>query len=277
MIEVGSTKFDVSGQSDYAALVMGFITEDTMLTVVSRDSNGQLYQPTSMSLKIWDGGTGGLITEVTPTYNDILKRWEGEVAVDRIGTLLGRWKSSDNDVGIQMLIGVDVRLEAILIQLRAQLDKSMKDRDKTWGYADADLFLYLTQAMGYFNMIPPVTYVNLGSIPYGLNNIILDLATMFGLQAQMGFAIDNDVSYTDQGVSLNIDHFTKLSSMFDKVSGRIDKIIRGFKLTLKPVGKMVMTYNPERNRSFLFSQMLSQGFPYFAIFGIDSSFFFRGG
>ncbi len=277
MIEVGSTKFDVSGQSDYAALVMGFITEDTTLTVVTKDGSGVPYEPDSMTLKIWDGGTGGLITEVTPTYNDTLLRWEGSVTVDRIGTLLGRWKSSDNDIGVQMLIGIDAMLEAMLLQLRAMLDKSMKERDKTWGYTDSDLFLYLVQAIGYFNTVPPVTYANLGSMPFGLNNIILDLATMFGLQAQMGFAIDNDVAYSDQGVSLTIDHFTKLSTMFDKVSGRIDKIIRGFKLTFKPVGKMVMTYNPERARGYLMSQTLTQGFPYFAIYGLDSSFFFRGG
>lgn len=102
-----------------------------------------------MNLKIWDGTTGGLITEVIPTYNDILKRWEGDVTVDRIGTLLGRWKSSDNDVGVQMLIGADARLTGLMIMLRAQLDKSTKERDKTWGYADGDLFLYLTQAIGY--------------------------------------------------------------------------------------------------------------------------------
>lgn len=125
--------------------------------------------------------------------------------------------------------------------------------------------------------MPPVTAANLGSMPSGLTNILIDLATMFGLQAQMGFAIDNDVAYTDQGVSLNIDHFTKLSSMFDKVSARIDKVIRGFKLTFKPVGKMVMCWNPERARGYLFSQTLTQGFPYFAIYGLDSSFFFRGG
>lgn len=47
MIEVGSTKFDVSGQSDYAALVMGFITEDTMLTVVTKDETGTPYEPTT--------------------------------------------------------------------------------------------------------------------------------------------------------------------------------------------------------------------------------------
>lgn len=275
MIEIQGRKFVLDGQTDGMAMWVGMVGEKCVLEAVLKKDDGSDFTPEEVSVKLWKGDTGRLLWEGSPFFIGNGK-WKVERDIDEIGTVVVRWNTVLGDVGTEMYVGVDSKVQYMMQLLRNQLDKSLKNRDRSWGYTDADLFLYLVLGLGYFNSITPPTQLYLGAVSDFMINMIVDLAVLYGLQAQSIYAIDTDVVYNDQGVSLTIDHFSKLSSVFDKVVSRIERLVRAYKLSMMRGAKLVMAYNPERARGWLFTQMLTPGFPYFAVYGITADFMFRG-
>lgn len=273
-IDVGSPKFRVTGQTELAAIYTGFVMKESVLQVQTKTAEGVPYQPTSVSASVWSGATGYEVqgSPFPATWNAVDSKWEVVLTPDGVGTLVIRWRSSDNDTGFQMLIVLDARMAYLMLNLRALLDKSIKALSETWAFTDSDLFMYLVNSLLFYNSIPPATSLTLEMMPPQIDHIIIEIAMVYGIQAQMMFSIDTDVTYSDQGMSLNIEHFGRLSTLYDKIMGRVETLIRRYKFNYKST-RTVMAFNPERARGWIWSQRLAAGFPFFSLGGMATNIF----
>lgn len=266
MIDVGQRKYQLTS-TNVAGMQLVFKGDSSLFSVNTLDKYNNAYKPTSMNLVLYDSFSNEIALDDNqqPVYSDENKEWETHLSFNTIGSIILRWKSSDNDVGIQMCAVIDARLQYLMFLLKSLVDKSVKDSTKTYGYTDVDLFIYLVAGLNYFNTISPVTYFTLGSIPAYLESSIMELSSLYAVQAQMMFAIDTDVTYNDQGLTLSIDHFTRLNSVYTSKITEMTEIIKRLKWTMGPQPSIVMAFSPERARAYMFpSQVLAVGFPYFA-------------
>lgn len=220
------------------------------LQVVVSDQWGNVL---TAGLAQYNGAEDAMMFQLTPELTS------------QIGVRLVRWYSQKvSDYALDMLVVVDDRVLWLLNRLRALLDKSEKDVTKSWAFTDVDLFMYLVNAIGYFNTVPPVTYYSIQTLPVFLDDVILELAQLYGIQAQMMYAVDTDIIYNDQGISLTLDHFSKLQSLYGVVAQRILDNIRKVKWQMGARPKVLLQFNPERAMNYVFTQMVTPGFPYFA-------------
>ncbi len=266
-MNVGSPKFIVSGQTQAPAIYTGFIGQDLILSVLADGT------PNIMSVNVWNGRTGLDLGQSESIFMN--NKWSIIINPKTLDSLVVRWKDSNNDVGYQMVTVLDARVTYLIMQLRIFLDKSIKTLSNTWAFTDADLFIYLTNALLYYNSISPVTGLYLMTMPPEIDHFIIELATVYGMQAQMIYSVDTDVNYNDQGMSLNIDHFGKLNTLYSQIITRVEMLIRRYKFNYKTT-KSVMSFNPERSRGWIWSQRLSAGFPFFSLGGLGTNIF-RGG
>jgi len=279
MIDVGCPKFDIlRNNTNLAGMQMGFVNSETRLTVQVLDDNGQPHQPPAgVELKLFNQDGGEIETSGPPQYDSNGQYYYYDYTPEFVGTTLFRWKNNDNsDYGLQMLLSIDAKIQYFMFLLKGIIDKSMKDSTKTYGYTDADLFMYIVNGIAYFNVIPPPTAFYISNIPNYLQGIIIDIATLFAVQAQSMYAIDTDVIYNDQGISLTIDHFNKLGSVYNNLYTRVTENAKKIKWTMMR-SRALVAYNPQRSRGFMFSQIVTSGFPFMGIYGgVDGSIIFRG-
>lgn len=276
MIEIGNRKFELAtsnGVSNYVDMSVALKDEETTLFCYTRNADGQLYDPAAVVFELYSK-EGNKLKDLSVDRLDIGK-WQVKNFFDKTDSYVGKWRSSDGDIALVMVISVDMRLKFLMERLRSILDKSLKSRENTWGYTDVDLFMYLVNAVGTFNSVPPLTNYSVVNIPFVFESRVLDLATLNGLVAQMVYSVDTDVSYNDQGLSLNIDHFGKLSSLYGQLADRVMDGIKKVKgvLVFSTV-RSVAAFNPERTRAFMFPHLAVPGFPYFAFGAPVANIFF---
>jgi len=262
MIDVGSTKFQFN-QTNLAGMLLGFVQENQYVTVQTLDGNNTPYQPDYVDVRMFDQSGAEVIINGAEYDIDNLV-WKTEICPTNIGSYLLRWKSSDNEVGTQLYIVIDGKMQHWMYSLKNLIDKSMKDNTKTWSYTDSDLFMYIVNGLNYFNTLMPISSFNLGGVPFYLEGLMIDLASLFAIQAQMMYSIDTDVNYSDQGMSLNIDHFSKLNTAYELVANRVIDNAKKIKWTMGARPVVLAQFNPERSRSFVFNQFIANGFPYFS-------------
>ena len=271
MIVSSNRKFEIqfgNGVSNY--LDMSVALKDEPATLMSNvlDSDGNFYDPAEVRFYLY-GSEGNLLSDDLSVTRVDTGRYKVVFIPDFVRTYIGKWKTSDGDVTLQMVMSIDLRLKMMMELLRSLLDKALKNRTETWGFTDVDLLMYLISGVGEFNNIPPLTSMSVVSVPDVFRQLIVNLATLYGIQAQMMYAIDTDVSYNDQGLSLNIDHFSKLSSVYGNLANRILEECRKAKAVMVfSMTKSVMAFNPERARTYMFTNLITPGFPYFA-FGMN--------
>lgn len=271
MIIGGNRKFQLnySGVANYLDMSVGVVDVPLVLKVETKDVNGVLYDPAGgMFVDIFDIDGKMIDNNIVPQHPSV-GVWFLELVEGEFGTKIVRWKSGDGEYLFQMVVIVPMNVQSMMIQLGTLLDKALKDRGQTWGYTDVDLFMYLVNAVGYFNSVPPLTGYSVNNVPWVFIQKIVDLGVMYGVQAQMLYAIDTDISYNDQGISLNIDHFGKLSSFYGTVISRTIDDIKKLKTAVVgfSLGKVVMALNPERTRTYMYANLMIPGYPYFA-FGL---------
>lgn len=262
MIDVGRPKYEFS-ETSLAGMKIAFVNDTSTLYVRTYDDAGQPYFPAEMKVEIFDSAGTKLYEGDADRSNSVSGLWLKQFNFKNIGSYLVRWKDSDGNRGVNLVTAIDGRLEFLLYRLRSILDKSEKLKNESWGYSDADLFMYLVNGLGYFNTVPPVTSFSLGNLPAYLDDIVIELAQLYALQAQQLYAVDTDVSYNDQGLSLNIDHFSKLGNVYEQVARRILDNIRKVKWQMGSKTVVLAMFNPERAMNYVFTQMIVPGFPYF--------------
>jgi hypothetical protein len=267
MIDTGTPKLQLSeNTTNMAGMLVGFVGENKTLSVITRDGDGVVYEPASVSLTVYNGATGVPVSDPWEASGSS-GTWRSNYAPANTGSFLIRWRSVDDDdslnYGTQFLVVIDARVQSLIYMIRSMIDKSIKDITQTYGYTDADVFMYLLNAIGHFNALLPMSSFSVGTWPAYLDNILIELASLYAIRAQMLYSVDTDVSYSDQGISLNIDHFTKLGSYYEKMYTEIDKRAKMVKWAMGSRASLLVSYNPERYRSALIAGMANVGFPYF--------------
>lgn len=107
--------------------------------------------------------------------------------------------------------------------------------------SDDDLragFLFAIQSL---NVITPVTYFNIESLPANLESVALVGAAIFALMYKyLGIAF-TDVSYSDSGVSMTIDRGGKIQNAIDKATTYYNSLINQAKYQFMPTGAGIGT------------------------------------
>jgi hypothetical protein len=124
-----------------------------------------------------------------------------------------------------------VRALMLLPNLRNQLDKSQKDVNETYGWADDQLYLLLDGAVQEINKANTRVNYTLGNFP--IDNwwqLLIDGATILGLISQGIFSIDSDLTYTDQGITFTVAHSGDINTYLGVLLARFNESTKAFGL-----------------------------------------------
>lgn len=164
---------------------------------------------------------------------------------------------------------------AYAAQLRPIIDKAQKsvydllenmDRSSfdpaiqfNFGVDLKSMCLYLDRGIQYINIVPPYTNFNVETFYFDQNgSILLDAALIAYLEAQSLFAIDSDYNYSLGGVSLVVEHFSKLNTFLSTLFSRFDKSLISFKQQFRAQPIVLAQITPGGMRSSrVFSAMPS--------------------
>lgn len=161
---------------------------------------------------------------------------------------------------IQLVKVVSARTLSWVPKLRLIIDKSAKIVDDNLddpcflGYTDPMLVQFLEQGLTLINMHPPYPVWNsvdeFPDIHWGL---LIDAATCVALTSQELFAVDTDVSYSDQGNVFAIDHQAKLSAILNATWTRLTTMTPHMKRQYLRNGSVRVEMGP----NFRLQQMIS--------------------
>lgn len=139
---------------------------------------------------------------------------------------------SDPEIAVETLYVIsNLARGRFFTRLKGQVDKSLKMLTQSMiGYKEGSLFLGLLGGVQAINSYPPATGMWLDSWPVNYDQLLIDAATLYMLEAQSLHAIDTDVNVTDQGFNLPVDHLTKLSGFMGTLDARINNQLKLFKM-----------------------------------------------
>ena len=169
------------------------------------------------------------------------------------------WKSrrladSEEDQAFQYLLIYPLIVAKLFPRLKNQIDKAQKDTGTTVGYSQANLALYLQGALEQINGYQPLTMLTFNNFPFQFfGQLLIDSATLVALFSQGLFAIDTDMSYSDQGFSFVIDHWNKISGFISMMSSRLETRLHAFKLAYADFGSLHVQQGP----NFRLTQLLT--------------------
>ena len=171
--------------------------------------------------------------------------------------------------GVQYLFVVPIQVYANLPYLKNQLDKAQKDFNTIYGYNDAQLWIYMKGGLQEINRFPPNTSFSFIDYPWNLQSqLLVDVSTFVGLQGQGLVAIDTDASYSLQGNSLPIDHWSKISSYLSMLEKRVNQNMKLFKLNyLTRIGALKAERGPGFRQVSIF-QASPSGTSFGSILGV---------
>lgn len=166
-------------------------------------------------------------------------------------------------VVLQVVKVVDPRVMAYLPRMRLQMDKALKIIDEEanifTGYTDAMLLMFAEGGLNMINGVQPSTCILLENFPFQFHGqLLIDAATLIGLQSQLLFAIDTDLSpYSDQGYSFNVSHAPGLQSFMSALQARLDKLIALHKMDYITKGSITL----QAGVNFRFASLISASTP----------------
>jgi hypothetical protein len=231
------------------------------------NANAVDYDPAILSIVIYRSDNIVYKQETySPSGTVIIKDSTGNYHIDFTGdtNYLGdyqfvwAWRDSltgDFFNGFQMVSLIPVNVIPLVPTLRSQLDKAQLDLNTIFGYNDENLYMYLKGAVSRINMAPPNTDLTLVNFPYNINfQLVIDVATFIGLEAQGLLSISTDANYNLQGNSMTVDHWSKISQFLSMLEKRTDLSLRHFKLNyLTRIGAVKSERGPGFRQVSIFS------------------------
>lgn len=134
--------------------------------------------------------------------------------------------------------------EARLVYLLREMLGTVLTADPNTGkqFTDQELLVGLNFALGAFNIYPPVTCFTIENFPCcGYEAMLMYLAQLFTLMNKyLGLSI-NDFSYSDNGLSLNIDRGAKINQALTNVQKIVNDLLALIKLEFAFQGESVGT------------------------------------
>ena len=175
---------------------------------------------------------------------------------DSTATWLFDWEAADGahpseaKHAIQVVYVLPGAIYQMIPILRLELDKVLKGVDPkngcNLGYTDTQLIMFVLGGLSVINNYQPYPTFSPDTYPYGLfGGLLVEAAMFWGLQSQLMYAIDTDVSsYSDQGASFVIDHKGPISQFLNTISARLDRDVPQMKLHMVRSGMSITEVGP---------------------------------
>lgn len=153
------------------------------------------------------------------------------------GTYVFHWtvtaaSGTESQSVIQVVRVVSVRTLARLVDVRHYVDKTVKnvsdDPDDLYylGFTDPMLIGYMEGGLSLINAYQPYpVWSTLDDFPDDHRVILWEATLLVTLDAQEGFAIDNDMNYNDYGEAFLFDHAPKLAALAARITQRLDRLV----------------------------------------------------
>lgn len=131
-------------------------------------------------------------------------------------------------------------------RLRNEIDKAYKTVGcGRVGYLDSNLYYYLIGGIQEINKYPPVTNFTLQNWPREYGQLLVDSAAIVALTSQALFSIDTDtMSFSDQGFSFTTDHFSRIQSLLNSLSAKVEKELQKLKQEFTQIGSVQVQLVP---------------------------------
>jgi hypothetical protein len=131
-------------------------------------------------------------------------------------------------------------------RLRNEIDKAFKlIGDARIGYTEGNLMFYLQGGLDEINKFPPVTSFTFANYPDRYGQLLIDSAAVVAITSQALFAVDTDVgTFSDQGFSFTLDHFSKLNTMMTALLNKIKEELRMLKMEFSGLGSVTVQMTP---------------------------------
>jgi hypothetical protein len=182
----------------------------------------------------------GSVVGQTSSFGSYIFQWYVNTATAVVPTTI-----------VQNVVVIPPILMYQLPYLRLMIDKSRKvvdpGHDVFLGYTDAQLIMFFESGMQIINGYQPESAVfTTFNFPWNTyRHIALETALMAGVLSQQLFAIDTDIpNYTDQGVSLVIQHQPALAALLTQITARLDNAIPRMKLQFVSTGSIHINQGP---------------------------------
>lgn len=205
-------------------LTLGIVGSTERIYLEIRDHNGILANPDEVRVQALDPHDNTIFDYSVPAsqvgnpqggifFVDVASSLPGDVLV--IWTT--RFSGEEPVKTIKNVRFVSTGMFRIIPDVRMYIDKARKASDKTIAFNPADVALYIQNSLRDFNVQPPTTNLQLESFPDEYKELLIIGAVIQSLIAQGLLAVDQDFQYNDNGISLLIDHNTKLMGWFGQL------------------------------------------------------------
>lgn len=205
-------------------MTLGIVGSTERIYLEIRDHNGILANPTEVRVQVLDPSDGVVFDYTAPSpqignpqggifYTDVLSTIPGDYLV--IWTT--RFPDEEPVKTIKNIRYVSTAMFRMIPDVRLYIDKARKASDKTIAFNPVDVALYIQNSVRDFNVQPPSSSLMLENFPEEYKEILILGAVIQSLIAQGLLAVDQDFQYNDNGISLNIDHSTKLMGWFGQL------------------------------------------------------------
>lgn len=188
-----------------------------------KDRNGVLQDPDVIGFQVFDYGDSIILND--PSGAGLSHPQVGMYTYDftsnRVGDFLVIWSyqiaGEEPQKIIQNVRFVSPQMIRMVNSVRLYIDKARKASNRTIAFNLQDVAEYIENSIRDFNSAPPMTGVTIDNIPEEFKETIILGAIIQSLIAQGLLAVDQDFQYSDNGITLAVDHSTKLQSWFQQL------------------------------------------------------------
>jgi hypothetical protein len=185
------------------------------------DSDGVLADPVELQVDLLDYGDSRIV-QINLNDPNLIHPEAGIFMFDfqsnRAGDFLAIWKyrfsGEESQTVVKNVRFVTPGMFRMIPEIRLYIDKARKASNKTIAFNPVDCAEYIQNSLRDFNQTPPTTGLLLENISEEYKEIIVMGAIIQSLVAQGLLAVDQDFQYNDNGISLSIDHHSKLLSWY---------------------------------------------------------------
>lgn len=117
-----------------------------------------------------------------------------------------------------------------------------EQRGERW--TDAQLMIYLHQAMGDINAEPPHTIYDLNNVPDSWHSCVVLGGTIFALIAEGVLQVGESFSYNDNGISLNINLAQGYQSVAQMLLNSYTEMKKNIKKAMRPRAASIKSGHP---------------------------------
>lgn len=205
-------------------LRLALTTTIERITLETRDQEGILSNPESLRVTFFDHADQPVLAlnlGDSTLYNPQGGIFYFDFQSNRAGDYLAVWQyqfpGEEPQTVVKNIRWVTPAMFRIMPEVRLYIDKARKASNRTIAYNPVDIAEYIENSLRDFNATPPSTNIALEALEGVLSTykeIIILGAIIQACIAQGLLAVDQDFAYNDNGISLAIDHHSKLQSWY---------------------------------------------------------------